>query len=433
MVKFRHLLAAIFICSTLATICALAQSSLTQIRDTITNSDGTPFNGMVVITWNGFSVPSGTPVSQLSASASIYNGALSVLLVPTTTAAAGTYYEVVYSSSDGTVTWTETWQVPPSTTALTIAQVRQSTTQGGGGTTTGGGGTGQYATLPISISEVTDLSASLSTINTALTTLTAEIASIPTSSTLTTLQNTVAALQTTVTSLSSTVSGLTTTTNGLTTTVNGLSTTVASHTSSIATLNTNVGSITTTVSGLSTSLTSLTNTVNGLIATVNSLSASGSSENFADAQTPGGSQNGTNASFTLASTPSPATSLTVYRNGLEQTLGVDYTLSGAVVTFLSASIPLSTDILQVFYRLPGTGGAASNFVDALVPSGTINGTNPVFTLTSAPNPASSLKLYKNGLLLSQNADYTLSGSTITFASATTTPQTGDALSASYRH
>ena len=89
MVKFRHLLAAILICSTLATICALAQSSLTQIRDTITNSDGTPFNGMVVITWNGFSVPSGTPVSQLSASARIYNGALSVLLVPTTTATAG--------------------------------------------------------------------------------------------------------------------------------------------------------------------------------------------------------------------------------------------------------------------------------------------------------------------------------------------------------
>src|ERR1700722_6370839 len=99
MVKFRHLLAAIIVCISLATICAFAQSSLTQIRDTITNPDGTPFSGMVVITWNGFSVPSGTPVSELSASAQIYNGALSVLLVPTTTATAGTYYQVVYSSS----------------------------------------------------------------------------------------------------------------------------------------------------------------------------------------------------------------------------------------------------------------------------------------------------------------------------------------------
>jgi uncharacterized protein YoxC len=432
MLRIRQLLAAIFICSTLATTCALAQSSLTQIRDLITNSDGTPFDGMVVITWNGFSVPSGTPVSQLSASASIYNGALSVLLVPTTTAAAGTYYSVVFSSSDGTVTWTETWQVPPSTTALTISQVLQSTTQGTGGTTTPT--TGQYATLPITIDEITNLSSDLASINSAISSINTQIAGIPTSSTITTLQNTVTSLGTTVSGLSSTTSGLTTTVNGLTTTVNGLSTTVASNSTTVTTLQTSVNTLTTTVSGLSTSLTNLTNTVNGLITTVNNLTSNGSSENFIDAEVPSGTMNGVNTVFNLANTPSPSSSFTVYRNGLAQKSGVDYTLSGAVLTFLSVSVPQSTDLLQAYYRMPGTGsGTMANFADAVVPTGTINGTNLVFTLTTAPSPIASLKLYKNGLLLSQNGDYTISGTTITFASTTTTPQSGDSLIASYRY
>lgn len=423
MLKLRHLLAAIFICSTLATICALAQSSLTQIRDTITNSDGTPFNGMVVITWNGFSVPSGTPVSQLSASANIYNGALSILLVPTTTATAGTYYRVVYSSSDGTVTWTETWQVPPSTTALTISQVRQSTTQGTGGGTTTGVGSGQYATLPISISQVTNLSADLSSINTALSTLNTQMAATASSTT-------VAALQSTVSNLSSNVSGVTSTVNGLTSTVNGLSTTVASNNASITSLNGSLANVNTTVAGISTSLVNLTNTVNGLVSTVSKLSNVGTTTNFVDAEVPAGTMDGTNTSFTLANTPAPVSSFVLYRNGLAQAPGVDYTLSGAAITFFAGSTPQSSDILQAFYRLPGP---TSSFVDGATPSGTINGTNLTFTLPSAPNPSSSLKLYRNGLLLSQAADYSVIGATINFVSQATTPQTGDSLAASYRY
>jgi uncharacterized protein YoxC len=423
MVKFRHLLAAFFICS-LVTICAFAQSSLTQIRDTITNPDGTPFNGMVVITWNGYSVPSGTPVSELSASAQIYNGALSVLLVPTTTAASGTYYQVVYSSSNGTITWTETWQVPPSTTPLTLSQVRTSTTEGSGTTTTTTG-TAQYATLPIAISEVTNLSSDLSSINASIATLTTQVAALASGSTVTGIQNSLNAL-------SSTVTGLTSTVNGLTTTVNGLSTSVASNYTAISTLTTNLATVSSTVSGLSTSLTSLTNTVTGLQSTVNSLSASANTAVFVDSETPGGSVNGTNTAFTLANSPSPATSFALFRNGLLQSPGVDYTLSGMAITFLSASTPQAGDIIQASYRLPGTA-AATNFVDAATPTGTINGTNLTFTLAYTPNPLASVKLYKNGLLLAQPGDYSISGSTITFASTATTPQTGDTLVVSYRH
>jgi outer membrane murein-binding lipoprotein Lpp len=378
---------------------------------------------MVVITWNGYSVPSGTPVSELSASAQIYNGALSVLLVPTTTAASGTYYQVVYSSSNGTITWTETWQVPPSTTPLTLSQVRTSTTEGSGTTTTTG--TAQYATLPIAISEVTNLSSDLSSINASIATLNTQVAAFANSATVTTLQNS-------INSLSSNVTGLTSTVNGLTTTVNGLSTSVAANYTSISTLTTNLATVTSTVTGLSTSLTSLNNTVTGLQSTVNSLSAAANTAVFVDSETPGGSVNGTNTAFTLANSPSPVSSFALFRNGLLQSPGVDYTLSGMAITFLTASTPQTGDILQASYRLPGTA-AATNFVDAATPSGTINGTNLTFTLAYTPNPLASVKLYKNGLLLAQPGDYSVSGTTITFASAATTPQTGDTLVVSYRH
>ena len=65
------------------------------------------------------------------------------------------------------------------------------------------------------------------------------------------------------------------------------------------------------------------------------------------------------------------------------------------------------------------------------PAGAVDGANVTFTLASIPR-ASSLRLYKNGLLMSQGAtdDYTLSGGTITFA-ADQIPQTGDKMRAWY--
>lgn len=346
MVKLRHLLPALFISSTLITTCTVAQS-LTQIRDTVNNANGTPFTGTVVITWNGFTGPAGGTISPLSTSAKIYNGALSVLLVPTTTASAGTYYQAVYNSNDGLVTWSEIWQVPPSPTPLLVSQVRQSSTQGGTGGTGGTGGPGgttggtQYATLPISIGDVTNLSADLASINASISSLTTQ---------------------------------------------------------------------------------------------VSNLGATGSTTNalFVDAEVPSGTANGANASFVLAHTPAPSTSLTLYRNGLIQSSSIDYTLVGATITFNSGSIPQTGDILQAYYRMAGTG-ASVTFADQEVPSGVADGSNLAFGLDAAPNPASSLQLYKNGVLLQLNRDYTLSGSTITFVSTAVAPQSGDKLLANYRH
>ncbi|MDQ2711747.1 MAG: hypothetical protein M3Y24_05825 [Acidobacteriota bacterium] len=331
----------------LAVKAAVAQSTLTQIRDTVVNSDGTPFSGTVVITWNGFTGPSGGTVSPLSTSARIYNGALSVLLVPTTTASAGTFYQAVYNSSNGLITWTETWQVPPSTTAVTLSTIRTSTTQGGG---TGGSGgatgapVGQYATLPISINQVSSLSADLASINSAIAALTAQVTAL----------------------------------------------------------------------------------------SANSVSSTGSSAAFIDAESPAGTVDGTNTAFNLTQLPSPAGSLSVYRNGLLQSAGVDYTVTGSAVTFLPASVPRTTDVVSAFYRVAGTGPIMT-FTDSEIPGGVIDGNNLVFTVAAAPNPAISLKLYKNGVLLTQNTDYAVSGASITFSSLSITPQVNDSLLASYRH
>lgn len=79
----------------------------------------------------------------------------------------------------------------------------------------------------------------------------------------------------------------------------------------------------------------------------------------------------------------------------------------------------------------GGGGSFSVFQDSEAPLGTINGTNPTFTLQTAPNPPGSLELTKNGVVQKPSVDFTVSGSTITFLTAAI-PQTGDILLAWYR-
>jgi hypothetical protein len=82
----------------------------------------------------------------------------------------------------------------------------------------------------------------------------------------------------------------------------------------------------------------------------------------------------------------------------------------------------------------GTSGGESSLplmVDAETPSGVVDGINTVFTLNYAPSPADSLRLYRNGILLSTGVDYNHSGNTITFLSVAR-PEAGDVLQASYR-
>lgn len=68
-------------------------------------------------------------------------------------------------------------------------------------------------------------------------------------------------------------------------------------------------------------------------------------------ETPGGAIDGINAAFTLATTPVPAISLLLTRNGLLQRAGSgnDFTLSGSTITFESSAIPQTGDWLLASY------------------------------------------------------------------------------------
>lgn len=461
MVKLRQLISLLSL-SLILGVCALAQTNLTQIRDTVTNSDGSPFNGTVVITFTGYTGSSNsTSISPLSTSARIYNGILSVLLVPSTTAGSGSFYQAAYHSNDGLTTWTETWSVPVSSSAVTLSAVRTSsnggTSTGSGGSGSGGSNTTTYATLPIAISDVTGLASQLSSLTSSYTNL---------SGSLTTNTSNVSALQSTVSGLSATVTSNNSTLTALNSTVSGLNSSVSSNSGSLTSLTSVVNGLVPTVNSNNGSITSLTSTVNGMSSTVsannsallglnttvsalsttvtnlqNSVASLGSSTgsssgqtisfSFVDSETPGGTIDGSNTGFTLANAPSPLGSLELYRNGLAQTAGVDYTISGKNITFLSGSIPVPTDVLQAFYRMSGSSSVVT-FVDSELPTGTKDGSNLTFNLVFAPSPAIGLKLYKNGMMLRQGGDYTLSGSTVTFVAAAT-PRTNDSLTAFYRH
>ena len=71
---------------------------------------------------------------------------------------------------------------------------------------------------------------------------------------------------------------------------------------------------------------------------------------FSDGETPAGTLNGINAAFTLLFAPSPVNSLILFRNGLLQTHGFDFSQSGNVITFLAGSIPQAGDELTASYR-----------------------------------------------------------------------------------
>ena len=76
---------------------------------------------------------------------------------------------------------------------------------------------------------------------------------------------------------------------------------------------------------------------------------------YADGETPAGTINGTNVTFTLANIPAPASSLALYRNGVFQQQGSDYTITNNVITFNAVSTPQVGDAVAAFYRITSPG------------------------------------------------------------------------------
>jgi hypothetical protein len=90
-----------------------------------------------------------------------------------------------------------------------------------------------------------------------------------------------------------------------------------------------------------------------------------------------------------------------------------------------------SDCVRVDGSTGPCGAEAVTFVDGDLPTGIVDGSNTQFSLTNLPSPASSLAVYRNGLLQKPGEDYTSNGRTIQFVAAAA-PQPGDTLLASYR-
>ena len=271
-------------------------------------------------------------------------------VVPSSTAYPPAFYLAIYTSADGRTSWVETWQVGPSTSALTLSQVRSAVPN----TPTG------PVAATLGIGQVTGLSSYLNAISNSVNTITAT-----------------------------------------------------------------VGGFNTTVAGISNSVSNLQTTVSTLVAN----GANNSAATFVGGETPQGAVGG-NSPFQLAQIPNPPSSVMLSNNGVLLAAGQDYSLSGNTITFLAGAQPQPGDTLLASYRVGTTG--QTGFHDAETVRGTIDGSNLVFTLVSAPVSTGSLKLFKNGFLLSNGPDYTLNGSTITFTNLTSVPAPGDSLIAYYR-
>jgi hypothetical protein len=90
-------------------------------------------------------------------------------------------------------------------------------------------------------------------------------------------------------------------------------------------------------------------------------------------------------------------------------------------------------VAPVTIAFPKPVAVVPTFVDDETPGGVINGTNTSFTLAHAPNPASSLYVFRNGLRLRSAVDYSITGTALVFLSPISTPQPGDVLLVSYRY
>lgn len=333
--------------------CGGATPPLTLIQDTLYKADGSRFDGIIQIEWKSFQAADGTVIPQQTLSVAVNSGNLRVELVPTTNALKPAFYTARFNSG-GRTQFVEYWSVPPSAYPLHLADIRTQAALAS-----------NLSSSPIPIQDVAGLRTELDLRpGRGANWMTARAAVI---------------------GMSGGIDGAIGN-PGDCVHVDGTSGPCGG------------GSTTSTLS-------------------------------YADADVPVGALDGVNTVFALTTAPAPAESLHLFRNGLLQRQGGDYTLTGNTITFAPGSAPAQGDLLQAWYRY---GDAASTGIaDIETPSGAINGVNPVFVLSAVPFPAASLQLYRNGLLQKQGADYSLSGQTITFVSSCI-PGTGDAVQATYR-
>jgi hypothetical protein len=267
---FAGVLAAVSMCA--------APQPLTTIQDTLYKADGTRFNGTLKISWTTFEAIDHSQILQQTATVTVVDGNLRVLLVATTTATPPAFYTVTYNS-DGRVQFQETWAVPSSITPLRVRDVRIAT--------------------PGSAEAVASEAAQV---------------------------------------LESDVVGLISDLGARPLKGPAYSPGRVAWVNSTGALETVTGSPADCVR------------VDGT-----SGPCGGTQPSFNDNETPGGLADGANAMFVLAAVPNPSGSLVLYRNGVLQKAGLDYSLAGNAIQFVPGAVPQPGDTLLAGYRVSATG------------------------------------------------------------------------------
>jgi hypothetical protein len=342
-------------------LCALALSvrlgatpPLTTISDTLFNADGTRFNGVVVISWPSFEASDTSNVAAETEQVKIVSGILFVQLIPTTNANTSAIYSIQYSSL-GVTQFSEAWAVPPSVLPLRVRDVRLPP-----GSVSGSGPAD--ATI-ITISDVTGLQNALNVRPVAGTAFGISRSAVI---------DATGAIDAAVGNLSDClhVDGTSGPCASISTsfvdgetpmgTLNGSNAAfvlanVPNPTSSLALFRNGLllrqgGDYTLSANAI-TFLSGAVPQTDDVLEASYRLSVVIPGVGFVDQEIPTGAVNGVNLAFTLSQTPSPGSSLAVYRNGVRMTLGVDYTFSVATITFGTGLAPQSGDTLTCSYRI----------------------------------------------------------------------------------
>jgi hypothetical protein len=143
---------------------------------------------------------------------------------------------------------------------------------------------------------------------------------------------------------------------------------------------------------------------------------------------------GGGTSSTSNSAPIPESSVIGLQSDLaiRPTMGVGYGTNAVAIVDDNGNLETAIGDPGNCVFIDGTTGPCGQptYSDAEVPGGTLDGMNNTFTLANTPL-GSSLALFRNGVYLTANSDYTLNGTTIQFV-AGALPQPGDTLIANYR-
>jgi hypothetical protein len=297
----------------------LAGPTLTTIQDTIYNANGTPYNGLAIVTWTPFVAGDTSQIATQSVTVNITGGNLMVELVPTTNATPAGYYSVTFVGS-GNNQFTQTWAVPPSTRPLRVQDVLTSPSPSSSSLITG--------SPPIPESNVIGLLA--------------DLAARP-------------------------VAGPSYATG-------------AAYIDSSGFLEAVSGSVSDCVH------------VDG---SSGPCGAGGGTPgpSFSDGEVPAGAVNGANLAFTISAVPVPASSLALFRNGVLQKVGQDYSVSGNAIQFVSASIPQPGDTLLASYRVTPAGAPQGPPSPQVLCSGTGSATSSttISSLGTCTIPAGALQ------------------------------------------